>query len=337
MQNRILNFIKDTYLGICFIAILAVLSFIIANIDYVKNIHISVLIIGICLGVVCSFIFLRYKHNLESGINFSAKRLLRIGIVLFGFNISLSGIASLGFKGAFVALIVVGVIFSSGYFIGTRILKLDKQISMLISTGSAVCGAAAILALESVLKSESYKSVVAVASIVIFGLLGMFLFPILINSNIIPLDDTQIGLFLGATLHEVANVVGAAGAITSPNNQDVLESAIILKMIRVILLVPLLLIIAFLSKDTQKGKIYIPWFAIFFLFAIIINSIIEIPENILQIIKTISSIFLVFAMIALGLQIDFKKIKQMGLKIFILSIVLFIFLAILSYFAITKL
>lgn len=337
-MKKIFDFIKATYLGIGFIAIIAILSFIIANTSYIKNMHISVLIIGICLGVICSFIFLRYKQSLESGINYSAKRFLRIGIVLFGFNISLAGIASLGFEGIFLAFIIVGVIFISGYFIGTRILKLDREISMLISIGNAVCGAAAILALESVIKSKSYKSVAAIASIVIFGLFGMFLFPILINSTIIPLDDTQKGLFLGAVLQEVANVVGAAGGIISSNNQAILESAIIIKMTRVILLVPLLLIISFFnSKGSKKEKIYIPWFAIFFLFAIIINSTIEIPKDLLQIIKTISNIFLVFAMIALGLQIDFKKIREMGLKIFILSIVLFIFLAILSFFIIVRL
>lgn len=338
MQNKIYGFIKNTHLGICFVAILAILSFIIANTSYIKNMHISELIIGICLGVMCSFIFLRYKHTLENGVNFSAKRLLRLGIVLFGFNVSLSGIANLGIKGVVIALIIVSVIFILGYIIGYKILNLDKQTSMLISIGSAVCGAAAILALESVLKSESYKSVIAVASIVIFGLLGMFLFPILINSGIIPLDEMQKGLFLGASLHEVANVVGAAGAITSPNSTTILEGAIIIKMIRVMFLVPLLLIIAFfISKNKCNGSIYIPWFAIFFLIAIIINSTIPIPENILLIIKTTSKVFLVFAMIALGLQIDFKKIKQMGSKIFILSIVLFVFLAILSFFAVTKL
>ncbi len=338
MQNKIYGFIKNTYLGVGFVAMIAVLSFVIANTKYIKSIHISELIIGICLGVVCSFIFLKYKHSLEHGVNFSAKRLLRIGIVLFGFNVSLSGIANLGIKGVLIALIIVSVIFILGYILGYKVLKLDKQTSMLISAGNAVCGAAAILALESVLKSDSYKSVVAVASIVIFGLLGMFLFPILINSNIIPLDEVNKGLFIGASLHEVANVVGAAGAITSPNNTAILEGAIIIKMIRVILLVPLLLIIAFfISKNERNGSIYIPWFAIFFLIAIIINSTIPIPEYLLLLIKTVSKIFLVFAMIALGLQIDFKKIKQMGPKIFILSIVLFIFLAILSFVAVTKL
>lgn len=338
MQNKILRFINNISLGVGFVAILAILSFIIANIEYIKNMHISALIIGIYLGIVCSFIFFRYKHHLESGVSFSAKRLLRIGIVLFGFNISLDGITNLGFKGVLIALIIVSAIFTLGYIMGHKILKLDKQTSMLISIGSAVCGAAAILALESVLKNDSYKSAIAVTSIVIFGLLGMFLFPILINNGIIPLDESHKGLFLGAALHEVANVVGAAGAIMSPNSQIILDNAIILKMIRVILLVPLLLIIAFfISKNKANGAIYIPWFAIFFLIAIVINSTIPIQEEILYLIKTTSKILLVFAMIALGLQVDFKKMKQIGLKIFILSIVLFIFLAILSFLSVTKL
>lgn len=338
MYYKISGFIKNTYLGVIFIGILAVLSFVIANTGFIKSLHLSALIVGVCLGVICSTFFIKYKKPLENGVNFSAKRLLRAGIILFGFNVSLSGIINLGFKGIFIAAIMVITIFLIGNFIGIKLLKLDKQTAMLISVGSAVCGAAAVLAMESVLKSESYKSVLAVASVVIFGLIGMFLFPIILNTGIIPFDDMHKGLFLGASLHEVANVVGASGAISSPNNDIVLENAIIIKMIRVILLVPLLFIVAFfMCKNESGGTIYIPWFAVFFLLAIIFTSIVKLPSEILSLIKHISEVLLVFAMIALGLQIDFKRIKQIGKNIFILSIALFIFLAILGFLVVTKL
>lgn len=329
---KLFGFLKNIYLGMLFISILAIISFAIVHTSYIKSLHLSALIIGVCFGVICSPLFLKYKKQLEHGVNFSAKRLLRLGIILFGFNISLSGILHLGVKGFLIAFIMVSVIFIVGNLIGVKLLKLDKQTSMLIAIGSAVCGAAAVLAMESVLKSESYKGILAVASVVIFGLIGMFLFPILLNLEIIPFNDIQKGLFLGASLHEVANVVGASGVIISSNEDLVLETAIIIKMIRVILLVPLLFLVAFfVSQEKRGGTIYIPWFAVFFLVAIIFTSIVKLPSEILSFIKLISEVFLVFAMIALGLQIDFKKIKQMGSKVFFLSIVLFGFLAILSF------
>ena len=332
-----ISFIKHVYIGVILVGVLASLSFFVANINCIKSMHISALIIGVCLGAMCSPFFLKYKGVLEGGVGFSAKRLLRLGIILFGFNITLSGIINLGFKCILIALVMVVFIFLVGNFIGIKILKLDKQTSMLISIGSAVCGAAAVLALESVLKNESYKGILAVASVVIFGLIGMFIFPIILNSGVFGFDDMQMGLFLGVSLHEVANVVGASGAIMTQNSDMVQENAIIVKMIRVILLVPLLFIVAFFVNrgEGSGGRIYIPWFAIFFLLAIVFTSVVNLPKELLVVFKKISEIFLVFAMIALGLQIDFKKIRAMGSRVLILSVVLFALLGGLGFLVVS--
>ncbi len=160
-------------------------------------------------------------------MDFSAKKLLRLGIVLYGSFITLNELATLGFKGFLLALIVVAVVFVSAIFIG-RALRLDREISLLVGIGSAVCGAAAILALESTLKSSPSKSSVALGFIVIFGLIGMVILPLVYYSGLLPFSDYQWGIFIGGSLHEVANVVGAAAI--SPESQSV---ALLVKMTRV--------------------------------------------------------------------------------------------------------
>lgn len=275
-------------------------------------------------------------------MNFSAKKLLRFGIILYGFNVTLGDIFSVGIYGILISFIVVAVIFSLGTYIGVKFLGLDRDIAMLVSGGSAVCGAAAVLALESSIKSEPYKGVVAVGTVVIFGIIAMFLYPILYNLGIIPLSHLQEGVYIGATVHEVANVVGASSAI-SPEAESV---AVTIKMIRVILLVPLLLIVPYLvsGRVNAQGsrKLHIPWFAFGFLVVVIINSYLpnlapdvissQTLENIIDVLRYVCNVSLVFAMVALGLQVDFKKFASSGGKAFTLALILFVMLIVGGFF-----
>ncbi len=131
---------------------------------------------------------------------------------------------------------------------GVKVFKLDKETSMLVGAGSAICGAAAVLALESSLKSDPFKGILAVGTVVIFGLVFMFLYPIVFSLDLFPyFNQHAMGIFMGATLHEVANVVGAAEMAKDMANFDQSASniAIIIKMMRVILLVPFLLIVTY--------------------------------------------------------------------------------------------
>lgn len=321
--------IKKHILGILFISCIAILVYKIANFSMIKNMHISPIIVGIIVGAMLSKVFVKYNDTLNAGVNFSAKRLLRLGIILFGFNISVDGVEKVGINGILVACCIVIIVFILSYVIGVKILKLDKQMTILIGIGNAVCGAAAIIAMESILKNKSYKSIIAISSIVIFGLCGMFLLPIIINTSLLPFNDIQKGVFIGSSLHEVANVVGAAGAILS-NENTIIQYAIIVKMVRVIMLIPMLLLISVITSSSDSKAIKIPYFVIAFMFAILINSSFNININVSYILSSLSHILLVFAMIALGLQIDLSKIKAIGKDAFILSIILFISLIVIS-------
>ncbi|AQQ59070.1 membrane protein [Helicobacter bilis] len=325
------NIAKNYILGVVAVALLAFLSITIVRIPSIAALSLSPLIIGILLGVLLSFVYHKKQDSVGLGVTFSAKKILRFGIILYGFNVSIAEIGEVGFIGIAACVFVVVCIMGLGVWIGMKWLKLDRDIAILVSGGSAICGAAAILALESSLKSEAYKGVIAVGTVVIFGLIAMFAYPILYASDIIPFTHTQEGLYIGLTLHEVANVVGAGGAISD----ECANFALITKMIRVILLIPLLLIVPMLCGKTQDGggkKLHIPWFAFGFLGVVILHSYVDFSDNIVMACKFVSAFCLTMAMSALGLQIDFKKFKSAGGGAFMLAFILFILLCIGGFF-----
>lgn len=326
-----MRFSKGFFYGLVLLSIISVVALFVSH-TFVS--FLSPLIIGILLGALLSPLYpsLNARFYIKDGIEFGAKKLLRLGIIFYGSYITLGEIASLGFNGLFVAMSVVGVIFCLSIVIGLKILKLDREICMLVGIGSAVCGAAAILALESTLKADPSKSSVALGFIVLFGLIGMILMPLIYYAGVLPLSDYQWGVYIGASLHEVANVVGASAV--SPESQNV---AIIVKMTRVVLLVPLLFIISWIvcrstARDSHKSsKMYIPYFALIFLGVIILHSFIEFPPIVVEMAQFISKLLLVIAMVALGLQIDWKKFISFGAKTFVLALILFVILLIGTY------
>ena len=258
--------IKLLIIGTLVIFVFAIISISIANSKIVSSLAISPLIVGIILGIFfANTIKESFFDKYNQAITFSAKKLLRVGIILYGFRLSFQDIADVGFGGVFVAFFIVFSTFILGYFIGVKVLKLDREVSILCSSGASICGAAAVMATSGVLKNESYKSAIAVSFVVIFGSIGMFLLPFLYNIGLIPLDNNQIGIYFGAVLHEVANVVAAGNMVSD----EATNSAIIVKMIRVMFLVPFLLLLSYFlikfpnSENIRaKSKIIIPWFAI---------------------------------------------------------------------------
>ncbi|RDU72904.1 putative sulfate exporter family transporter [Helicobacter aurati] len=336
MNNSIFRALPHYIGGVCLALCIAFASIFIGHLNIIRELHISPLIIGICLGIILSLIYQKtssINNKLEAGVTFSAKKILRLGIILYGFNVSLSDINNVGIIGILLSLAIVVLILGLGVFIGIKFLGLDKELAILVSIGSAICGAAAVLAMESALKSAPHKGIIAVGTVVVFGLIGMFLFPILYKLGFIPFNVIEEGLYIGISLHEVANVVGAGDAIS----QECATYALIVKMIRVMLLAPALLIIPlclekFSTQATTNKQLYIPWFAIGFLVVIIIHSLIALPAPLIEWAKFLSVLCLTMAMCALGLQIDFKKFITFGGAAFKLAFLLCIFLFIGGFF-----
>ncbi|MDE7357357.1 MAG: YeiH family protein, partial [Bacteroidales bacterium] len=273
----------------------------------------------------------RLPESWVPGIQFSAKQLLRLGIILYGFRLTIANIMEVGWSALAVdAIIVVGTILI-GILFG-RMLKMDRDTALLTSVGSSICGAAAVLGADATIKPQPYKTAVAVSTVVIFGTISMFLYPVLYRNGWLGLEPQQMGLYTGATLHEVAHVVGAGNAMGA----EIQDTATIVKMIRVIMLVPVLLVLAFTVRpkedasvaqpQARKGKIAVPWFAFIFLLVIGFNSLNIVPSACIGYINAFDTFLLTMAMTALGTETSFDKFKKAGPRPFLLAFLLYIWL-----------
>ena len=259
-------------------------------------------------------------------------------IVLYGFRLTLSQVAQVGLSAVVVDLIIVcGTIFL-GVWLG-RLLKLDSDTALMTATGSSICGAAAVLGAEPVVKCESHKTAIAVSTVVIFGTIAMFLYPVMYRTGVLDgLDNMQVAVYTGSTLHEVAHVAGAGNAMDPTDAAGIAGTATITKMIRVMMLAPVLVVMGFVlsrtrgkAKENGKSKIMVPWFAFGFIGVICLNSLLQyltgaesvkdIPLN--GAIEYIDTFLLTMAMTALGTDTSIDKFKKAGAKPFVLALLLF--------------
>lgn len=321
--------------GISLVSIIAIIAVYVAKLPAIRNLAISPLVVGIILGIIFAN---TVRHKIPSswlpGILFSAKTLLRIAIVFYGFRITFQQIASVGLEGLSLSIIMLTSTMIIGTIVGIKLLKIDKHTAILIASGSAVCGAAAVLATEDVLKSEPHKTAIAVGTVVLFGTISMFLFPIMFKSGLLDMDVTQYGLYVGSSVHEVAQVVAAGGAIDNISS----DTAVIVKMTRVMLIAPMLLLLGLFlvnssnSKASVKTKLVVPWFAVLFIVVAGFNSLNLLPTQIVDNINIIDTFLLTMAMTALGMETHLGKFKQSGWKPVLLALILFSWLVIGGYF-----
>ncbi len=316
------------WLGIVLSVLLAAGGTTLADMSWAKHLGLSGLTLAILLGIlVGNTLFGRIAHHTAKGVDFSRSTLLRAGIIFFGFRISFQQIAQVGWAGILIDSTMVFLTFLLAVQLGQRIFRLDRQTSMLIGAGSAICGAAAVLATEPVVKGQAHKVSVAVATVVVFGTISMFLYPVLYPH--LGLSVQEYGIYAGSTIHEVAQVVAAGSAV----NEHAADTAVIEKMMRVMMLAPFLLALSSFGEGREEtGKrITIPWFAVLFIVASGVNSLHVLSAAVIQHINAIDTILLSTAMGALGLRTHAGAIRQAGLKPLMLASMLFVFLIVGGY------
>lgn len=334
---------KGTLSGVVFVAIFAAAATMISEVGFVKSLGISPLVIGIVIGIF----YANTLHNntpkeWSGGITFSAKKILRFAIVFYGFRITFQQIGEVGIEGFMVSLIMLSTTFVLGTWAGQKLFKMDRDTSMLSASGASVCGAAAVLATEPVLKAEEHKAAIAVSMVVLFGTISMFLYPLLYNMGIFDMSAKEFGIYVGGTIHEVAQVVAVPASIPGAS-EEMANSAVIVKMTRVIMIAPMLIILGiYLSMSAKKSgaaaggvKLVIPWFAVYFIGMAGFNSLGIVPQNIVDIINEIDTFLLTMAMTALGIGTVFSKFKGLGLAPIYTSGLMFAWLLVGGYF-ITK-
>ena len=304
--------------GLILTIALAAISCWLAGQSWFTHLGLSSLVVAIVLGIVIGNVW--QPSSLQPGIQFAAKRLLRIAIILYGFRVSIQQLYVAGWQALLLTTIVVSSIMLMAVWVGKRWFKLPATLACLIGAGTAVCGAAAVLAVEDVIKSEPYQTSIAVGSVVLFGTLSMFIYPLL-QTQYLHLTTTQYGAFAGASIHEVAQVV-VAGMNVSLGAANI---AVIIKMLRVLLLIPLLMLLAWLKPQAATTKkIIVPWFALGFAAMLVIHSVLPWSTAQVALINQVDLFLLTVAMGAIGLETKLAKIQTVGAKPFYLAIVLWL-------------
>lgn len=289
----------------------------------------SALSLAILIGMVLgNTLYPQIGRPCESGIVFAKQHLLRLGIILYGFRLTFSQIADVGVSGIVIDLLTLSSTFLLACLLGQKVFGLDKHTSWLIGAGSSICGAAAVLATEPVVKAEASKVTVAIATVMIFGTLAIFIYPAIYPLLAHWFTPESYGIYIGSTMHEVAQVV-AAGHAVSPETES---AAVIAKMLRVMMLAPFLILLAARVKQLapanggQRSKITIPWFAILFIAVAVFNSFGLLPKAAVDMLVTLDTLLLAMAMAALGITTHVSAIRKAGARPLLMALLLFIWL-----------
>ncbi|HDY3604098.1 YeiH family protein [Klebsiella michiganensis] len=291
----------------------------------------SALTLAILFGMVIgNTVYPKIWQPCDGGVIFAKQHLLRLGIILYGFRLTFAQIADVGVGGIVIDALTLSSTFFIACFLGQKVFGLDKHTSWLIGAGSSICGAAAVLATEPVVKAEASKVTVAVATVVIFGTIAIFLYPAIYPFLAHWFTPEAYGIYMGSTMHEVAQVVAAGHAV----GPDAENAAVIAKMLRVMMLAPFLLFLAARVKQLapanggEKSKITIPWFAILFILVAVFNSFHLLPKAVVDMLVTLDTVLLAMAMAALGLTTHVSALKKAGAKPLLMALMLFVWLII---------
>lgn len=322
--------------GILLAGVLTAIAIYLGEQSWFINIGLGALTLAILLGIVVgNTLYPTASKSCDAGVKFAKHYFLRAGIILYGFRLTFQQITDVGATGVIIDALTLTSTFLLAYWLGKKVFGLDDETTLLIGAGSSICGAAAVMATEPVVKASASKVAVAVSTVVIFGTICIFIYPWIYQLNAhfgwFMATEETFGIYIGSTVHEVAQVVAAGHTIGT----DAENASVIAKMIRVMMLAPFLIILsAFLSRKaaannghaSEKSKITIPWFAVFFILVAGFNSLHLLPQVLVKHIIALDTILLAMAMVALGLTTHISAIRQAGIKPLLMALILFIWL-----------
>lgn len=278
----------------------------------------SALLLAITLGALWRNL-VPVPQRVEAGVRVSSKSLLRLGIVLMGFQLSAQSMLSLGPGVLLVVLLSVTVTFLLTVWIG-KLLGLELHQRLLIAIGFSICGAAAVAGAQGTVKAKEHQVATAVGLVVLFGTLMIPATPAL--SLLLGLDDRGTGMLIGASTHEVAQVVAAAGSVSAA----ALSVAVTVKLARVLLLAPVVAGVGLFMRNQhqvrgQDTPPLIPGFIIGFMITVLIRTSVDLPANVLSLASLTQTLLLSSAMFALGLGVHLRSIFSKGSKSLLLGLI----------------
>lgn len=275
------------------------------------------------IGLVFSFFGIRHQT-----IHQYTSRILQISIVLLGFGMNLSDVISASKSGFLETVISVSVVLTLGIVLG-RLFKVEKNISLLIATGTAICGGSAIAAVAPILNSKNYQNSFALIVVFVLNAVALFLFPFI--GHQLGLSQEVFGNWAAIAIHDTSSVVGAGASY----GEKALQIATTVKLIRALWIIPLSLVIAFMTKSEGKKSIKFPWFILLFVAAIMFANLFPGFETSYTHFSWLGKRGMVIALFLIGSNITISQIKQSGAKSFALGISLWVIIAVGSLFFLT--
>jgi uncharacterized integral membrane protein (TIGR00698 family) len=264
------------------------------------------------------------------GIRFSLRRLLRLAVMLLGFQLSARQIAEVGGMGFFVVAVTLAAAFCFTTWLGRR-LGVDRKLSELIAAGTSICGASAIVATNAVTEGTDEDVAYAIAVVTLFGCASMLLYPV--GDALMHMPAQAYGLWAGSSIHETAQVLAAAfqgGAVSG-------RVGAVSKLSRVMLLAPVVLGLGWMARrrdgapSGKKRAVPVPLFLLGFIAAICINSSGILPAADTAIIVKIDQFLLALSLGAMGLETSFRKVREAGLRPMLLGSGAWLFISAFSF------
>ncbi|WP_411028954.1 YeiH family protein [Spongiimicrobium sp. 3-5] len=276
--------------------------------------------IALSIGMVNGIFQTVDKELVQQNVGFQ-KTLLQLSVVGLGFGIHIQEALVMGSNSFFVSLIAIVFTFIIAFTIA-KIAKAEKITTILVASGTAICGGSAIAAVSPSLKASSYQTSIALAIVFLLNAIALFIFPTI--GHFFDLNQGQFGLWCAIAIHDTSSVVGASELF----GEESLAIATTTKLVRTLWIIPLVLIISFGSQS--KDKFAFPWFILGFLLAMILSSYVPQMEAVSEKIVWLSRKLLIFTLFLIGLQINIAQLKKLGFNILIVGVLTWLILAVVS-------
>ncbi len=316
--------IRNIIPGILLAAIISVPSWLIGK--AVPIIGSSV--IGMLFGMIIAF--WKRPAILDEGIKYTSKKLLQYAIILLGFEMNLFNVFKVGKQTLLLMIFTLSAAFITAYLFG-KLLKLDSNTKTLIGVGSAICGGSAIAATAPVIKAKDDEIARSISTIFLFNVIAAFLFPFL--GHLLGMTDHTFGLWAGTAVNDTSSVVAAGYAFSDSAG----NLAVIVKLTRTLMIVPITLVLAFLTskKSTDKSSSYsfikiFPWFVLGFIVASVIRTFLPVPTSITHFLSQSGKFIIVMSMASIGLNTNIIKLIKNGLKPIILGFICWTAISVVS-------
>lgn len=301
-----------------YVSLLSILTFFLL-LDYIPGMHALsawvtpplALFLGLAFALICGQAHPKFNKK-------TSKYLLQYSVVGLGFGMNLDSALASGKEGMeFTIISVIGTLLI-GWFIGRKVLKLDRNTSYLISSGTAICGGSAIAAVGPVVKANDSEMSVALATIFILNAIALFIFPVI--GHALGMSQHEFGIWAAIAIHDTSSVVGAGAAY----GEEALKVATTIKLTRALWIIPMAFATSFIFKSKGQ-KISIPWFIFFFVLAMIVNTYLlgGVPE-LGSAINGLARKTLTITMFFIGASLSMDVVRSVGLKPLIQGILLWV-------------